>query len=400
MEATLPVISDVGTRYLRLHLTPDIGPIRVRNLVEHFGSVDAVLGASIAELERVDRIGPVSAQAIFAARNGDDVEQEVDRAASCGIRILCWEDADYPAILRNITDPPICLYVRGRIEPADGVAVAIVGTRRCSTYGREQALRFGELLGRAGFTVVSGLARGVDGHAHRGALQTGGRTIAVLGNGLATIYPPEHRELADQIAQAGAVVSEFPMDSRPDAANFPRRNRIITGLSLGVIVIEAGKASGSLITARLAAEYNREVFALPGQVDRPEQTAGVNSLIRDGGAKLITCLDDVLDELGSVGDIMGGKQPAKPRPKDDAQAGSPESLPFEAPQVPVLTGDDRTVFDAVSNGAENVDAICLATGLDSGRVMATLTNLQLKSLIRQLPGHLFEIRSTRDASRR
>jgi DNA processing protein len=206
------VISDVGRKHLRLQLTSDVGPIRVRKLITHFGSLDAVLSASMGELTRVDGIGERIAKSIFRARSDDTVEREIERAAACGLKVVCTEDAGYPKSLLNIPDPPICLYVRGRLEPADGVAVAIVGSRRCSHYGREQAVRFGELLGRAGFTVISGLARGIDGHAHRGALQGGGRTIAVLGNGLPSVYPPEHADLAADIANAGAVVSEIRRD--------------------------------------------------------------------------------------------------------------------------------------------------------------------------------------------
>ncbi len=376
------VVSDVALRYLQLHLTSDVGPVRVRKLREHFGSLDAVLLASIAELTRVEGIGTRIAESILRSRSHDVVEAEVERAAACGLRIVCPKDTDYPKPLLHMPDPPVCLYVRGRLEPADGVAVAIVGTRRCSHYGREQALRFGELLGAAGFTVVSGLARGIDGYAHRGALQGGGRTIAVLGCGLGSMYPREHQSLSDQIAQDGAVVSELPVDAQPEAGNFPRRNRIIAGLSLGVIIIEAGKKSGAMITARLANEYNREVFALPGRVDRPESTAGVHALIRDGGAKLITCLEDVLDELADVGRIMG---------RDTAGASTAGSASDKAPSSPVpkLAVEERMVWDAITAGAEDVDSLLSTTGLEPARVMSTLTSLQIKGLIRQLPGGLY-----------
>lgn len=379
------VVSAIGRRYLRLQLTAEIGPIRLRKLIDRFGGLEAVLDASRAELERVERIGPRIAEAIVTSRNADAVEREVERATASGLRIACLEDPDYPRSLLNITDPPICLYVRGRLEPADGVAVAIVGTRRCSHYGREQAIRFGELLGRTGFTVVSGLARGIDGHAHRGALRVGGRTIAVLGNGLASVYPREHESLADDIAGAGAVVSELPVDAAPEARNFPRRNRIIAGLSLGVLVIEAGKRSGALITARLASEYNREVFALPGQADRPEYAAGVHGLIRDGQAKLVTCLEDILDELGAVGDIMGRDAPAAPRDgADEASNGLAASLN--------LSPDERAVLEAVAGGAEDVEGIAELTELEPGRISTAATSLQLKGLLLRLPGNRFTCR--------
>lgn len=380
-------ISDVARRYLKLHLTGEVGPIRLRKLINHFGSLDAVLSASMGELQRVAGIGPRIAESIFRSRSDDSVDREIERAAACGVRIICFEDDDYPRSLRNIPDPPICLYFRGRIEPTDCVAIAIVGTRRCSHYGREQAIRFGQMLGGAGLTVVSGLARGIDSHAHRGALQGGGRTIAVLGNGLASIYPSEHQPLAEEVIAAGAVISEFPIDSQPVPENFPRRNRIITGLSLGVLVIEAGKRSGALITARLAAEYNREVFALPGRVDRPELTAGVHGMIRDGQAKLVTCLEDVLDELGQVGEIMGREVQTSVAP-DGTGSGDATAA------MPKLTAHEQSVLNAVVDDAEDADAIASKTGLDPARVMSTLTSLQLKGLIRQLPGHRFVSRSS------
>lgn len=380
-------ITDVARRHLQLQLTTDVGPIRLRTLTAHFGSLDAVLSASVSQLQGVDGIGPRTADAIFRSRTSESVDREIERAQNCGLRIVCLEDSGYPQALRHIPDPPICLYIRGRIEPADCVAVAIVGTRRCSHYGREQAIRFGEMLGGAGFTVVSGLARGIDSCAHRGALQGGGRTIAVLGNGLASIYPPEHEALATQIAAAGAVVSEVPVDAQPTPESFPRRNRVIAGLSLGVIVIEAGKRSGALITARLASDYNREVFALPGRVDRPDLTAGVHRLIREGQAKLVTRLEDVLDELGPVGDVMGCVScPSAP----EAQA---EAI---QPALPKLAADERSILDAVADGAEDADTIVARTGLPPSRVMSTLTALELKGCVRQLPGHRFVTRSPKN----
>lgn len=388
---TATVISDVGRQYLRLHLTTDIGPIRLRNLINHFGSLDAVLGASRAELERVDRIGPQLAESIFRSRDDDSVDIEIDRAASCGVRIICAEDPDYPASLRHIPDPPICLYMRGRLEPTDGVAVAIVGTRRCSHYGREQAIRFGQALGGAGFTVVSGLARGIDGHAHRGALQAGGRTIAVLGNGLPSIYPREHESLADEVSNVGAVVSELPIGAPPDAQNFPRRNRIIAGLSLGVLVIEAGNRSGALITARLASEYNREAFAIPGRVDQAALTEGVNGMIRDGQAKLVTRLDDLLDELAEVGEIMRSDLPA-------CAEGDEDQSPDASPLAPRLAPHEQAVFDAVAGGVDDAEVICSTTRLDTARVTSTLTALQLKGLVKRLPGNRFVPRTAREGS--
>jgi DNA processing protein len=381
------VVSDVGRQYLRLSLAGDVGPVRLRNLVSHFGSIEAALGASMAELQKVPQVGEVVARSIFQARNDGRVDEVIDQAAEGGVHILCAEDADYPRSLVNIPDPPICLFVRGRIEPTDVISVAIVGTRKCSHYGAEQARRFGSLLGQAGFTVVSGLARGIDSYAHRGALQGGGRTIAVLGNGLNTIYPPEHGPLAEDIVRSGAVISELAMDLTPEAKNFPQRNRVIAGLTLGVIVVEAGKRSGALITARHATEYNREVFAIPGRVDQPDKTLGIHRLIRDSKAKLITCLEDVLDEFQEVGDIM------RPEPTDDPGEGAGESAGAPIP-VANLAPHERTVFEAVTTGHEDIEDIREATALPVWRISSTLTALQLKGLVRQLPGNRFVPRSS------
>jgi DNA processing protein len=381
-ESMLATISEIGRKYLRMHLASGVGPVRLRKLIEHFGSIDAMLGVSVGELQRVSGVGPKVAEAVFRARDGDAVEHEIARASECGARIVCLADEDYPKPLLHIPDPPTCLYVRGRLEATDGLAIAIVGTRRCSHYAREQALRFGELLAGAGFTIVSGFARGVDGYAHEGALRAGGRTIAVLGNGLSEIYPEEHADLAERVVESGAIVSELPMDVAPDSKNFPGRNRIIAGLSMGVLVVEAGRGSGALITAEAATDYNREVFAIPGAVDRPELTAGSNGLVRDGAAKLVTCLEDILDELKDVGELM-----TRGAPKEDERGVVREG--GDGALLRGLTAQQRAVFDAVAGGAEDVDAACEASGADAASVMTALTSLQIRGLVRQLPGNRF-----------
>lgn len=382
------VLTDIGRKYLQLNLITDIGPIRLHKLLHHFGSLDEVMSASISQLERVNGIGSKIATSIVRGRQDDSADREIALAAEQGVRIVCIADDNYPKPLRNISDPPVCLYIRGEWQPTDCVAVAIVGTRRCSHYGQEQAIRFSELLASSGFTVVSGLARGIDGYAHQGALKAGGRTVAVLGNGLTSIYPQEHESLAEKITQSGAVISEFPLTAGPEPGNFPSRNRIIAGLSLGVIVIEAGKRSGALITARLAMEYNREVFALPGRVDRPDLTAGVNGLIRDGGAKLITCMEDVLDELGEVGQIMG-------REDSTSMASVPKKEGITLPQLETLAEHERAVFDAIENGAEEIDSVCSIAKLKPNLVLSSLTVLQLRGLIQRLPGNRFTKRTSK-----
>jgi len=375
------VISETGRRYLRLQRAAEVGPIRLGRLLAYFGNVEAVLEASKMDLLRVEGIGPVTAAAVRQARDDAGVEKEIERAAACGVRILCLEDAEYPATLRRVPDPPICLYVRGALEPADTVAIAVVGSRRCSHYGCEQAERFGALLGQAGFTVVSGLARGIDGHAHRGALRSGGRTLGVLGNGLANVYPPEHFALATEITQHGALLSELPLDTGPEAKNFPPRNRIIVGLALGVLVVEAGEHSGALISARLANEYNREVFALPGRVDQLATSSGTNALIRDGHAKLVMSLEDILAELGPIGDALRGN--VTTAGDGDGRGTAPASAPGR------LSEPEQLVLNALDIDPLDIDTVCRQVTLPPARVAAVLTTLQLKGVIQQLPGHRF-----------
>ncbi|HRX86294.1 MAG TPA: DNA-processing protein DprA, partial [Phycisphaerae bacterium] len=293
-------------------------------------------------------------------------------------RIICWEDPDYPPQLRHCSDPPVCLYVRGTLTPEDAVAIAVVGSRKCSRYGYEQAQRFGALLAGAGFTVVSGLARGVDGYAHEGALSAGGRTVAVLGSGVDVIYPPEHKDLAEKVTARGAILSEDPLGSPPSTESFPRRNRIIAGMCLGVLVVEANKRSGALITARLASEYNREVFAIPGRVDTAT-AFGPNDLIRKGAAKLVACLDDILDELGAVGKTMG-----RPAGAPDAPGGL-----FGGGVAAALSPSERTILDTLADEEVYVDEIVARCGFATAQTISCLTTLQLKGAVVALPGNRF-----------
>lgn len=410
-------LSPIARGYLRLQLVPDIGPIRARTLIEHFGDVDAVLSASVSQLQRVNGIGPRIAEMIFNARSHDEaVDRQIEAARTAGARILCWADPDYPPLLKRIPDPPLCIFVKGRIEREDGVALAIVGSRKCSIYGLEQSRRFAEALARAGLTIVSGLARGIDSEAHQGALTAGGRTLAVLGNGLNHVYPPEHGPLAERIVRHGALISELPMDAAPEAHHFPPRNRIIIGLSLGVLVIEASHRSGALISARLAADYNREAFALPGRVDQPQYAAGVNRLIREGAAQLVTCPQDVLDGLGDVGRLLtpaagvpspitttGAPVTSKPPPQN-ADGGSFTSLTASdrlsadraastTAEWTRLSDESHAILEAMSRGADDADRLHEQTGLDVPTLLAQLTGLQLRGLVRGLPGGRFELRN-------
>ncbi len=380
MSDQASIISPAAVEHLRWSLVPGIGPILFGRLIEAFGSAQAALGASATELERVEKIGRATATEIARERDRVDPAPEIDLAARHGVRILCRDDEEFPAGLKHIPDPPICLYVLGRLEPADAVALGIVGSRRCTHYGHEQAHRFGYQLAQRGLTIVSGLARGVDSQSHRGALAAGGRTLAVLGNGLTHIYPPEHADLAQQISRSGAVVSELPMTASPDKGNFLPRNRLIAGLSLGILVIEAARRSGSLTTARLAIEYDREVFALPGRVDS-EFSSGTNGLIRDSHAKLVSGPDDVLEGLGRVGEAL--REPgANSSPGQETPAPRPVAMPR-------LSQDEQRIYETLDSQQQPIEAIAEAAGLSIAKVASVLISLQLKGLVRQLPGNLF-----------
>jgi DNA processing protein len=353
-----------------LNLTPGVGPVVFRNLRSHFGSARAILEASEEEIRRVEGVSANVARAIVEGRGRG--EEEMALAKEHGVRIVPHDSPEYPKSLLAIYDPPIVLYVRGTLQPSDLLALAIVGARRCSHYGSVQAERFAGALGRMGFTVVSGLAEGIDTAAHNGALKGGGRTFAVLGNGLCEIYPKRNEKLAAQIAEKGAILSEFPMRTRADARHFPQRNRVISGLSLGVMVVEASRQSGTLITAKWALEQGREVFALPGRVDSPT-SFGTHGLIQKG-AKLVTTPDDILEELGPLGELV------KP-------AGAEEAL--SDPRELSLNSREKQVYQALSHEPMHIDEIARTTGLPVSTVMSTLTILEIKRLARQLAGKTF-----------
>jgi len=361
--------------YLRLHLAGGVGALTIRRLVEHFGGVEAVFRADGRQLRAVDGLGPKMAEAI-AAVDDRAVDEELAVAGEAGVTVLCIEDAGYPVALRHLPDPPPVLYVLGELLEGDAVALAVVGARRCSHYGLEQAERFGALLGRAGFTVVSGGARGIDAAAHRGALAAGGRTIAVMGCGLSRLYPPENRKLFRRLVDEGkgAILSELPMRVGVKAENFPRRNRLIAALGLGVLVIEAARRSGSLITARLALEQGREVFALPGRVDSPF-SAGTNRLIADGAAMLVQGIEDILDALGEVGRNLAADGAAEP----------------SRPEVE-LTAVEAGIMEHLALRELSLDELAERTKLPTHQVIAAMTTLALKGLVVQRPGGIFAAR--------
>ena len=364
---------------LTLNLTEGIGAVLAARLEQAFGSLEAAVAAPAAALERVPGIGPVLSRAIAATRDQGLARRELDEAARLGIRILTADDPDFPEPLRATYDPPIVLYARGTLLPADALAVAVVGTRNPTPYGRAQAERFGRDLAAAGLTVVSGLARGVDAAAHAAALDAGGRTLAVLGSGLTRIYPTENEDLARRIVGQGALLAEVNLRASPDAKNFPRRNRIVSGLSLGVLVIEAGRKSGTLITVAQALDQGREVFAVPGRVDS-ENSTGCHALIRQG-AKLVETVEDVLEELGPYRDRL---RPVAATPGKEGPSLRPQPLGG----LP-LSPTEEILVNALSPDPLHIDEVIRGTGLPAGAVLSGLLTLELKRKVRQDPGKYF-----------
>jgi len=364
--------SDYTRAVLRLALTPGVGGVSFRALLERFGSSQAALEAGAAAVAEVPGFGLNRARAFVEGRSAVDVEAELEKAAARQVRIIPYGDAAYPVALTYLPDPPPVLYMRGELLPLDCRAFAIVGSRRSSLYGQQQAERFAAGLAGAGFTIVSGLARGIDICAHQGAMKAGGRTIAVLGNGLSSVYPPEHARQAEEVAAHGAVISEFPMDAEPLAENFPRRNRVISGLSLGVLVVEAGRKSGALITASAAAEQGKDVFAVPGRIDSPF-AFGAHQLIQKG-AKLVQSLEDILDEYPDLGLSAA------------SQGGGAQQALLLGPR---LDPQEEAVLGALDDEPQTADQIAARAGLPAAAVAANLTMLELKRLARSVPGQRF-----------
>ena len=338
-----------------------IGPARLRALLDFFGSVEAAWHASPEELREIG-LDRRSITNLLAARKTLDLQSELDRLAAAGVTLLTWDSPDYPINLRNIYDPPPVIYVRGELAPEDDWAVALVGTRRATVYGKEAARQLATDLVHNGVTVVSGLAAGIDSVAHQAALDAGGRTIAVLGSGVDVIYPAQNQRLAAQIMQQGALVSEYPLGVQPERSNFPPRNRIISGLSLGVIVVEAGARSGALITADFAGEQGRDVFAVPGSIFQ-RSCEGANRLIQDG-ARPVLSVTDVLEELN----LAQVAQQAEVR------------------AVVPTTEPERNVLELLSAEPTHVDELGRATEMPAATVASTLALLELKGLARQVGG--------------
>ena len=369
-------------KWLKLIRADGVGPTTFAKLIKYFGSPDRALGASAGELANVDGIGFKTAEQIAATRNKFDTAAELQLAGKLGVWLINLEDRRYPPVLKRIYDPPPVLYVKGTLDRSDNLCVAMVGSRRCSLYGQEQASRLAHFLGSTGFTICSGMARGIDSAAHQGALSAGGRTIAVQGCGLANVFPPENKKLFELIAASGACISELPLRYEPLPENFPPRNRIIAGLSLGTIVIEAGRRSGALITARAALENNREVMAVPGKVDSP-LSKGCHQLIKQG-AKLVESIEDVTEALGYIGEQLQNHATAAA-----VEAAERVETPlFDAGRLN-LSEDEIKIYNHLNKDPSHNDQIIAETDLEPGVVNAGLISLRLKGLIKQLPGSFY-----------
>ncbi|MHC4719462.1 MAG: DNA-processing protein DprA [Planctomycetota bacterium] len=369
-------------KWLKLIRAEGVGPTTFAKLLKHFGSVDRASGASVSELAKIDGIGFKSAEQIARTRGKFDAAAEMELAEKSGVWIIHFDDERYPPVLKRIYDPPPVLYIKGSLSSSDNLAIAIVGSRRCSLYGQEQSSRLAHFLGSAGFTIVSGMARGIDTAAHQGALSAGGRTIAVQGCGLGNIFPPENKKLFELIAESGACISELPLRYEPLSENFPPRNRIIAGLALGTIVVEAGLYSGGLITARAALENNREVMAVPGKVDSP-LSKGAHQLLKQG-ARLVESVEDVTEALGYIGQQLTSHTSEAA----EAAAERIETPLFDVSQLK-LSENEKVIYDNLSKEPVHLEQIIAETDLAAGSINAGLISLRLKGLVKQLPGNLF-----------
>ncbi|HTN77832.1 MAG TPA: DNA-processing protein DprA [Pirellulaceae bacterium] len=372
MNAPISYIADEATilAELRLLLVPGVGPLTHQRLIERFGSAAEALAASSSDLRGVEGVGPKVSTAILAARNSDAAERQLAFCRQFGVEILTQTHPLFPQELREIPDPPGVLFMRGQLARHDNLAIAIVGTRHATPYGKDQAEHLAAGLSRAGFTIVSGLARGIDAVAHDAALRAGGRTIGVLGSGVLNIYPPEHDALAERVIASGAILSEYPPQSPPATHSFPQRNRIVTGMSVGVIVVEASDRSGALISARHAMEQGRDVFAVPGRVDS-RMSKGCHRLIRDG-AKLVESVDDVLEELGPLPAAV---------PREDGQG------EIHHPAELKLNEQETQVLQAITSDPCSIDSVVAACGLPVQRVLSTVSVLEMRRLVRRVSGN-------------
>ena len=358
---------DERAPWLALRRVKGLGCVGCKRLIEQFVDAEKVFTAPRSTLEKIEDLRAEAIDGIVNFNEWSEVDDEINRVRAAGLFLVCYNDASYPERLRAIADPPPLLYVKGALTAADVKAVAVVGSRSASDYGRRVARDLARGLAEVGFTVVSGMARGIDGIAHETALNAGGRTVAVLGSGVERPYPPEHDKLYQRIGDNGAVLGELPIGTKPMAFNFPARNRLISGLSLGVVVVEATEKSGSLITASLAVEQGREVFAVPGEVGS-SRSRGAHRLIRQG-AKLVESVDDILEEIAPQLLVRGA-----------VGRGAPLALP------PSAGTEARMILTLVQEGVLQVDEVIEKCGIAAPRVLQILLELELQGYVRQLPG--------------
>ena len=355
-----------------LNMVEHVGPVRVRQLLEHFGEASKILSASRQQLLHVRGIGEETAESIVSWEKSVDLNSELKRIADFSCEIVIQTDSHYPELLREIYDPPIVLYVKGKLTAKDKNSVAMVGSRMTTHYGIEVARKLAYQLAYVGVTVVSGGARGIDTAAHQGALSGKGRTICVLGTGINIVFPPENKELFERIAANGAVISQYPFNRKADKQSFAIRNRIVAGMTLGTVVVEANLTSGALITANFATEYGRQVFAVPGRIDSP-RSKGCHELIKKG-AKLCEGAEDILSEFEYL-------FPASNRPPAPNESGVLPALE--------LTDNEQKVFGVLDSEELSIDEVIRKAGLPSSAVSVALLSLEMKRLVKQLPGKLF-----------
>lgn len=403
------MLSKQTTDLIHLNLIQGIGQKTILFLMDKFGSAEKILNATSQELEDIGELSPNARNSLTQKNLGCPLEHELALINEFGCYVITYYDDDYPLLLKQIDTPPLLLYVRGELKPEDAVSIALVGSRQAKDYGRRVSYQLSYQLAKRGLTITSGLAKGIDTCAHRGALDANGRTIAVMGNGLSIVYPAANSKLVERIIEAGALISEFPMGMKPRAENFPIRNRIISGLTFGTVVVEASNRSGALITARLASEQGREVFAVPGQIFS-ELSTGTHRLI-DAGAKLINTVEDLLEALpqhyrnqittqtpvtGSDADTI--IQQPLPDKKRTPQQTDPTTVDINTSDnkkvaanipMPDLTPDENVVFNAIEIPASHIDTIVRSTELPINQVSSVLLMLELKGIIEQLPGKMF-----------
>ena len=400
------MLSNETISLIHFNLIQGVGLKTVQVLRDVFGTAEQALRATPNELAKVDGLSPAMREVLTHKPVLYPIERELELIETYGCEVLTLYDETYPVLLKKIDTPPLILYVRGELTREDSLSISLVGSRNARDYGRKVSYRLSYQLAQRGLTVISGFAKGIDTSAHRGALEAGGRTIAVMGNGLSFIYPATNRALVEKIEASGALISEFPIGVKPKPRNFPRRNRIISGLTLGTVVVEASNRSGALITARLAGEQGREVFAVPGEIFS-ELSTGTHKLINDG-AKLISTVDDLLNELPqhALNQIQSAT-PTSPAPDIETESSQDPSVektiskrgptqspadvqqPVQNPPPPDLTPDEKTVFEAIEVPSSHIDTIVRTTQLPIGQVSSVLLMLELKGVVQQLPGKQF-----------